>query len=110
MTDTSNTEGVFRLIESVPSPKAESFKLWLAKLGREEKDNVFVSSKGIDKMIDYYLAKGYTLEWIEVRVKAILDRKKSTHPFATLISVARFFRATHFPHQLIFFLNHSNNF
>ena len=79
LTDTLNTEGVFRLIESVPSPKAEPFKLWLAKLGREELDNVFDPSKGIDKMIDYYLAKGYTLEWIEVRVKAILDRKKLTN-------------------------------
>lgn len=79
LTDTLNTEGVFRLIESVPSSKAEPFKLWLAKLGREEIDNVFDPSKGIDKMIDYYLAKGYTLEWIEVRVKAILDRKKLTN-------------------------------
>ena len=78
-TDTLNTEGVFRLIESVPSPKAEPFKLWLAKLGREEIDNVFDPSKGIDKMIDYYLAKGYTLEWIEVRIKAIIDRKKLTN-------------------------------
>ena len=79
LTDTLNTEGVFRLIESVPSPKAEPFKLWLAKLGREEIDTVFDPSKGIDKMIDYYLAKGYTLEWIEVRVKAIIDRKKLTN-------------------------------
>lgn len=79
LTDTLNTEGVFRLIESVPSPKAEPFKLWLAKLGREEIDNVFDPSKGIDKMIDYYLAKGYTLEWIEIRIKAILDRKKLTN-------------------------------
>lgn len=78
LTDTLNTEGVFRLIESVPSPKAEPFKLWLAKLGREEIDNVFDPSKGIDKMIDYYLAKGYSLEWIEARIKAILDRKKLT--------------------------------
>ena len=78
-TDTLNTEGVFRLIESVPSPRAEPFKLWLAKLGREEIDNVFDPSKGIDKMIDYYLLKGYTLEWIEVRVKAIIDRKKLTN-------------------------------
>ena len=78
-TDTLNTEGVFRLIESVSSPKAEPFKLWLAKLGREEIDNVFDPSKGIDKMIDYYLAKGYTLEWIEARIKAIIDRKKLTN-------------------------------
>ena len=66
-TDTLNTEGVFRLIESIPSPKAEPFKLWLAKLGREEIDNVFDPSKGIDKMINYYLTKGYSLEWIEAK-------------------------------------------
>lgn len=76
-TDTLDTEGIFRLIESVPSPKAEPFKVWLAKLGRQEVDNVFDPSKGIDKMIDYYLSKGYTIEWIEVRIKAIIDRKKT---------------------------------
>ena len=79
MTDTLDTEGIFRLIESVPSPKAEPFKVWLAKLGRQEVDNVFDPSKGIDKMIDYYLSKGYTLEWIEVRIKSIIDRKKLTN-------------------------------
>ena len=78
-TDTLDTEGIFRLIESVPSPKAEPFKVWLAKLGRQEVDNVFDPSKGIDKMIDYYLSKGYSLEWIEVRIKAIIDRKKLTN-------------------------------
>jgi len=77
-TDALATEGIFRLIESVPSPNAEPFKLWLAKLGRQEVDNVFDPSKGIDKMIDYYLKKGYTLEWIEARIKAIIDRKKLT--------------------------------
>ena len=77
-TDVLNTEGIFRLIESVPSKKAEPFKLWLAKLGREEIDNVFDPSKGIDKMIDYYLMKGYSLEWIQIRINAIIDRKKLT--------------------------------
>ena len=76
--DTLDTEGIFRLIESVPSKKAEPFKLWLAKLGRQEVDNVFDPSKGIDKMIDYYLKKGYNLEWIEARIKAIITRKKLT--------------------------------
>lgn len=75
-TDTLDTEGIFRLIESVPSPKAEPFKLWLAKLGREKVDEVFDPSKGIDQMIDFYLKKGYTLEWIEARIKAIVNRKK----------------------------------
>jgi hypothetical protein len=78
LTDTLDTEGIFRLIESVPSKNAEPFKLWLAKLGREEVDTVFDPSKGIDKMIDFYLKKGYTLEWIEARIKAIIDRKKLT--------------------------------
>ena len=77
-TDTLNTEGIFRLIESVPSPKAEPFKLWLAKLGRKEIDNIFDPSKGIDKMVDHYLEKGYTLDWIELRIKAIINRKKLT--------------------------------
>jgi prophage antirepressor-like protein len=53
LTDTLDTEGVFRLIESVPSPKAEPFKLWLARLGREKVDEVFDPSKGIDQMIDF---------------------------------------------------------
>ncbi|MBO6145441.1 MAG: phage antirepressor protein [Bacilli bacterium] len=78
LTDTLDTEGIFRLIESVPSKKAEPFKLWLAKLGREEVDNVFDPSKGIDKMIDYYLMKGYTLEWIQIRINSIINRKKLT--------------------------------
>ena len=78
LTDTLDTEGIFRLIESVPSPKAEPFKLWLAKLGRQKVDEVFDPSKGIDEMIDFYLKKGYTLEWIEARIKAIIDRKKLT--------------------------------
>ena len=54
-TDTLDTEGIFRLIESVPSVKAEPFKIWLAKLGREKVDEVFDPSKGIDQMIDFYL-------------------------------------------------------
>ena len=78
VTDVLDTEGIFRLIESVPSPKAEPFKLWLAKLGREKVDEIFDPSKGIDQMIDFYLAKGYDLIWIESRIKAIIDRKKLT--------------------------------
>ena len=78
-TDVLDTEGIFRLIESVPSKKAEPFKLWLAKLGRQEVDNIFDPSKGIDKMIDYYTRKGYSLDWIEGRIKAIINRKKLTN-------------------------------
>ena len=78
-TDTLDTEGIFRLIESIPSKKAEPFKLWLAKLGKERVDEVFDPSKGIDKMIDFYMRKGYSLEWIEMRLKAIINRKKLTN-------------------------------
>ena len=79
LTDVLDTEGVFRLIESIPSPKAEPFKIWLAKLGKDKVDEVFDPSKGIDQMIDFYLKKGYTLEWIEARIKAIINRKKLTN-------------------------------
>lgn len=56
--------------------------MWLSKLGSEEVDNIFDPAKGIDKMIDYYLRKGYTLEWIESRIKAIINRKKLTNTWA----------------------------
>ena len=78
-TDTLDTKGIFRLIESISSPKAEPFKMWLAKLGSDKIDEAFDPSKGIDQMIDFYLKKGYSLEWIEARIKAIIDRKKLTN-------------------------------
>ena len=78
-TDALDTKGIFRLIESVPSPKAEPFKMWLAKLGSDKIDEAFDPSKGIDQMIDFYLKKGYSLEWIEARIKAIINRKKLTN-------------------------------
>lgn len=78
LTDVLDTEGILRLIESIPSPKAEPFKVWLAKLGKREIDSVFDPSIGIDKMIDYYLAKGYSLDWIKNRINSILQRKELT--------------------------------
>lgn len=76
--DAMKTNDIFRLIESIPSSKAEPFKVWLANLGSEKIDEVFDPSKGIDQMIDIYLKKGYTLEWIEARIKTVIDRKKLT--------------------------------
>jgi len=58
-TDVLDTEGIFRLIESVPSPKAEPFKMWLASLGKERIDEVFDPEKAIDRAIEYYRKKGY---------------------------------------------------
>ena len=78
LTDTLDTEGILRLIESVPSKKAEPFKLWLASLGKERIDEVFNPEIAINRAIDYYQNKGYTDKWIEGRLKGILDRKKLT--------------------------------
>ena len=77
-TDVLDTKGIFRLIESVPSPKAEPFKMWLATLGKERIDEVFDPEKAIDRAINYYRKKGYEDSFIEVRLKGILNRKKLT--------------------------------
>lgn len=74
-----NTEGILRLIESVPSPKAEPFKLWLAHLGKREIDSIYDPSIGIEKMIDYYQNKGYSMDWIIDRINSIITRKKLTN-------------------------------
>ena len=78
MTDTLDTEGIFRLIESIPSPKAEPLKMWLAKLGKERVDEVFDPSLAVNRAVDYYRRRGYSDEWIKVRLNGIIDRKKLT--------------------------------
>ena len=77
-TDTLNTKGILRLIESVPSRKAEPFKLWLADLGKERIDEIFDPEKAVNRAITYYRNKGYTDTWIEARLKGILNRNKLT--------------------------------
>ena len=77
-TDTLDTKGILRLIESVPSPKAEPFKLWLASLGSERIDEVFDPEIAINRAIDYYRSKGYDEGWIKSRLIGIVDRKKLT--------------------------------
>ncbi len=77
-TDTLDTKGIFRLIESVPSSKAEPFKLWLAQMGKERIDEIFDPEIAINRAIDYYRGIGYSDQWIETRLKGILDRKKLT--------------------------------
>lgn len=77
-TDTLNTKGILRLIESVPSPKAEPFKLWLAGLGSERIDEVFDPEIAINRAVNYYRNKGYTDEWIKRRLIGIIDRLKLT--------------------------------
>ena len=78
MTDTLDTKGILRLIESVPSPKAEPFKLWLANLGNERIDEVFDPEIAIKRAINYYRKRGYSDKWIESRLKGILNRNKLT--------------------------------
>ena len=77
-TDTLDTKGILRLIESVSSPKAEPFKMWLANLGKERIDEVFDPEIAIKRAIDYYRNRGYSDKWIEARLKGILDRNKLT--------------------------------
>ena len=77
-TDTLDTKGIFRLIESVPSPKAEPFKLWLANLGSERIDEIFDPEIAINRAVNYYRKRGYSDKWIEERLKGILSRNKLT--------------------------------
>ena len=77
-TDVLDTKGILRLIESVPSQKAEPFKLWLASLGSERIDEVFDPERAIARGIDYYRKKGYDDAWIEARIKGMINRKKLT--------------------------------
>ena len=77
-TDSANTEGVLRIVMSVPSPKAEPLKLWLAQVGRERIEEVENPELGIERIRQLYKAKGYTDEWIDTRLKSIDIRKQLT--------------------------------
>ncbi len=77
-TDVLNTKGILRLIESVPSPKAEPFKMWLANLGSERIDEVFNPELAVNRAVEYYRKKGYDDKWIKSRLTGIVDRFKLT--------------------------------
>ncbi len=77
-TDCLNTAGVLRLIQSIPSPKAEPFKVWLAQVGSERLDEIADPEKAIVRGADYYRAKGYTEGWINQRLRSIEMRKELT--------------------------------
>ncbi|MBC8146586.1 MAG: Bro-N domain-containing protein [Bacteroidetes bacterium] len=74
----ANIEGLFRIIQSIPSPKAEPFKMWLAKVGRERIDEIEDPEIGFDRLMETYLKKGYSKEWINQRLKSIEIRKELT--------------------------------
>lgn len=77
-TDVADTEQLFRLIQSIPSPKAEPFKMWLAQVGRERIDEIEDPELGIDRLMETYLRKGYSKVWINQRLKSIEVRKELT--------------------------------
>ena len=76
--DTLDTKGILRLIESVPSPKAEPFKLWLAQMGKERIDEIFDPELAINRAVEYYRKRGYDDKWIKNRLTGIVDRLKLT--------------------------------
>ena len=78
LTDVADVEQLFRLVQSIPSPKAEPFKLWLASLGRERLEEIDDPEIGIDRMLEYYHRKGYSENWINQRLKSIEVRKELT--------------------------------
>ena len=77
-TDVADMQGVFRIIQSVPSHKAEPFKMWLAEVGKERIDETVDPELTIDRALETYLKKGYTREWINQRLQAIQVRKELT--------------------------------
>ena len=78
LTDTLDTKGILRLIESIPSKKAEPFKLWLAQMGNDRIDEVFDPELAINRAVDYYRSRGYNDEWIKARMTGVVDRRKLT--------------------------------
>ena len=78
ITDIADTEQIFRLIQSIPSPKAEPFKLWIAQVARERIDEIEDPEIGIDRLMETYLKKGYSKEWVNQRLKSIEVRKDLT--------------------------------
>ncbi len=78
LTDVADTEQLFRLIQSIPSKKAEPFKLWLAKVGKERIDEIEDPELAFERAMETYLKKGYSKEWINQRLKSIEVRKELT--------------------------------
>ncbi len=77
-TDVADIQGIFRIIQSIPSPKAEPFKMWLAEVGKERIDEIIDPELTIDRALETYLKKGYSREWINQRLQSIQVRKELT--------------------------------
>lgn len=78
LTDVATTEQILRIIQSIPSPKAEPFKIWLAEVGRERIEETIDPEQAIDRALETYLKKGYSEEWVHQRVLAIRIRNELT--------------------------------
>lgn len=78
VTDVADIQGIFRIIQSIPSPKAEPFKMWLAEVGKERIDEITDPEITIERALQTYLEKGYSREWINQRLQAIQVRKELT--------------------------------
>ena len=78
MTDVANTEQLLRIIQSIPSPKAEPFKVWLAQVGRERIEETIDPEQAIDRALETYLKKGYSEEWVHQRLLSIRIRNELT--------------------------------
>ena len=83
LTDVANTEQILRIIQSIPSAKAEPFKMWLAQVGRERIDETIDPALTIERALETYLRKGYSREWINQRLQAIQVRKELTDEWDT---------------------------
>lgn len=78
LTDIADMQGIFRIIQSIPSPKADPFKLWLAEVGKDRIDEIIDPELTIDRALETYFKKGYTREWINQRLQSIQVRKDLT--------------------------------
>jgi len=82
LTDTADTEQILRIIQSIPSPKSEPFKLWLAAVGKDRIEETFDPELSIDRALVTYLKQGYSREWINQRLQAIQVRKELVDEWA----------------------------
>ena len=83
MTDVADTEQLLRLVQSIPSPKAEPFKLWLAQVGRERIEETIDPEQAIDRALETYLKKGYDPDWVHQRLLSIRIRNELTEEWKT---------------------------
>ena len=93
-TDVADTAGIFRIIQAIPSPKAEPFKLWLAQVGKERVEETIDPELSIDRALNTYAQLGYSAEWINQRIRTIQARKELTDAIMTFYDHHSYPKAT----------------